>query len=117
MTDIYDQHATAFRQVSAFVVVKDGKRVATVAFKFPKDGASRLYAYVHWVGLQMVRGCAKGYGYDKRSAAVSDALCAIVPKILPDQTLSAFIGAALEMDSDDWARALEKAGFEVWQAV
>ena len=31
--------------------------------------------------------------------------------------LNAFVGAALEMDSDDWTRALENAGFTVWQAV
>src|SRR4051812_8286161 len=73
MADIYDQHKAAFANVSAFVVLKDGERVATVAIKFPRDGAGRLYAYVHWIGLEMVRGSATGYGYDKRSAAVSSA--------------------------------------------
>lgn len=117
MSDIYDQHQAAFRQTSAFVVVRDGAKVATIAIKFPKDGASRLYAYVHWTGTTMVRGRADGYGYDKRSAAVADALCKIVPAGTASPALNAFVGAALEMDSDDWTRALEKAGFYVWQAV
>ncbi len=117
VTDIYDQHQAAFRQTSAFVIIHDGAKVATVAIKFPKDGASRLYAYVHWTGTTMVRGHADGYGYDKRSAAVSDALCKIIPVGPAGPLLNAFVGAALEMDSDDWTRALENAGFTVWQAV
>lgn len=56
MTDIYDLHSKAFARVSAYVVLdKSGERVATVAFKFPADGAGRLYAYVHWIGVPMVR--------------------------------------------------------------
>src|SRR3546814_19308140 len=71
MTAIYDQHDKAFARVSAYVVTKDGARVANVSIKFPADGAGRLYAYVHWIGLEMVRDHANGYGYDKRTAAVS----------------------------------------------
>ena len=71
MTDIYDQHAKAFAAVQAFVILDtSGERVATVALKFPRDGAGRLYAYVHLIGVEMVRAHAGGYGYDKRSAAV-----------------------------------------------
>lgn len=121
MTAIYDQHAAAFRQVSAFVIAKDGERVATVAIKFPKDGASRLWAYVHWLGARMERGYANGYGYDKRSAAVAAALCKINPATTQEgkasAALNAFVGAALEMDGRDWTRALEDAGFTVWQAA
>lgn len=73
MSDIYDQHRAAFANVSAYVILRGGERVATIAFKFPRDGAGRLYAYVHWIGVPMVRGFAAGGGYDKRSAAVADA--------------------------------------------
>lgn len=120
---IYDQHDKAFSRVSAFIVAKDGERVATVAIKFPADGASRLYAYVHWLGVPMVRGAANGYGYDKRSAAVADAVRKMptVPQQFgPDahQELSAAFRKALDANSgDDWTRALEKAGFTVWQAI
>jgi hypothetical protein len=121
MTNIYDQHKAAFSNVSAFVVLKDGDRVATVAIKFPKDGAGRLYAYVHWLGMPMVRGFASGGGYDKRTAACSAAAYQINLNELPappvGQDCRAFT-AALRKDSGyDWTRQLEDAGFTVVQAV
>jgi hypothetical protein len=119
MADIYEMHEKAFAKVSAFVILKGGERVATVAIKFPADGAGRLWAYVHLIGLEMVRGHAGGYGYDKRSAAVSAAIQRIpfADNNHDALTRGAFQGAAAAMDSDDWTRALEKAGFTVLQAV
>lgn len=125
MPSIYELHDKAFTRVSAFVIARNGEKVATVALKFPADGAGRLYAYVHWLGLEMVRGHADGYGYDKRSAAVEVAMARIMA--LPDYEaqvretasktyLSAFTGARKSMDSGDWTRALESAGFTVMQA-
>lgn len=66
MADIYDQHAAAFARVSAYAILKDGDVVARIAFKFPADGAGRLYAYVHWIGTEMARGCASGGGENTR---------------------------------------------------
>lgn len=120
-TSIYDQHAAAFNRVSAFVILKGAERVATVAIKFPVDGAGRLYAYVHWIGTEMVRGHANGYGYDKRSAA-----CASAAKRIPDNISgrggdgvdrTAFIDALADDNGHDWTRRLEAAGFTVHQAV
>ena len=115
MTDIYNQHDAAFRQVEAHVIVKDGERVATIAFKFPSDGAGRLYAYVHYIGLPMVRGFASGGGYDKRSAACADAARKIDrgPEDLP----LLFAQALARDNGSTWDRALRDAGFTVWQAV
>lgn len=118
--DIYDQHKAAFSNVSAYVILKDGQRVATIAFKFPKDGASRLWAYVHWFGVPMVRGYAGGYGYDKRTAA-----CAIAARHIPqlDDNHGDHVGhhafiTALEKDGGhNWDTQLRNAGFEVLQAV
>lgn len=118
MPDIYDQHAKAFEHVSAYVILKDGERVATVAFKFPRDGAGRLWAYVHWLGEEMTRGHAGGYGYDKRTAA-----CASAVHKAGLSRLSGYIGGdafleALSRDGGDtWDSALRKAGFTVLQAV
>lgn len=138
MTNIYDQHRAAFARVSAFVILKDGERVATVAIKFPADGAGRLYAYFHVLGVPMARAFAGGYGYDKRSAAVSAALAKVaVSPPLPDSEIGeasrANYRAMCEREAakaaawralaptlnkgDDWTRALEKAGFTVLQAV
>lgn len=118
--DIYDQHRAAFSNVSAFVILKNGERVATIAFKFPKDGASKLWAYVHWLGVPMVRGYAGGYGYDKMTAACASAARKITA--LPDD-YGDHVGhhdfiKALEQDSGHtWDTTLRNAGFTVLQAV
>ena len=122
MTDIYEQHQKAFARVSAFVVLKDGERVATVAIKYPADGAGRLYAYVHWLGTEMVRGQAGGYGYDKRSAAVADAARKFTSArdnigYARDVNSREFWGAIYKDGGEYWDRKLRDAGFTVLQAV
>lgn len=114
--NIYRQHDAAFANVSAFVIAKDGERVATVAFKFPRDGAGRLYAYVHLIGDEMVRGYAGGYGYDKRSAACADAARKLGGDA--DEARDAFAAALIAgHDGAGWDSALRGAGFTVWSAV
>jgi hypothetical protein len=125
--DIYEQHDKAFSRVSAWIVLKDGERVATVAIKYPADGAGRLWAYCHLIGLPMERGYSGGYGYDKRSPAVASAFAKAHrrdsdsrPVEAMDDTLAnaAAINAALAGDSGEyWDRRLENAGFTVLQAV
>lgn len=133
MTDIYKQHDAAFAKVSAFVVLKDGERVATIAFKFPRDGAGRLYAYVHFIGVEMVRGMAGGYGYDKRSAAVVDGAAKIkqekedagfsgkdwyiASRADKKEKMTAFKAALTDIGGQDWNDALRVAGYTVLQAV
>ncbi len=119
MANIYDQHRTAFKDVSAHVVLLNGNRVATIAFKYPRDGAGRLYAYVHWLGTEMVRGHAAGGGYDKHSAA-----CVHASEKMPDQAPSHAatkyedFKSAIGFDcGTNWGRRLEDAGFVVVQAV
>lgn len=124
MSAIYEMHDKAFANVSAYVIAKNGERVATIALKFPKDGAGRLNTYVHWLGTEMVRGSASGYGYDKRSAAVSNAAERLTftkdPKTTPlaEQEAFAAFRAAIEIDGGEyWDTRLRAAGFDVWQAV
>jgi hypothetical protein len=119
---IYKQHEAAFRDVSAFVITYAGERVATVAIKYPRDGAGRLYSYVHWLGVPMARGFAGGGGYDKRTAA-----CASAARKLPEHLPEGYDAAAdayrrfidvMRADGGlDWAAALTGAGFTVFQAV
>lgn len=131
MTSIYDQHDKAFQQVAAYVVMKGADRVATIAFKFPRDGAGRLWAYVHWIGQPMVRAHAGGYGYDKRSAACSSAV-GRMPAELPveyyadgtpccsiddQKQYAAFYEALMHDDGSNWDRRLREFGFELFQAV
>jgi hypothetical protein len=125
---IYTQHDAAFRNVSAYIIMKGGERVATVAFKFPRDGAGRLYCYLHVSGLPMVRGYAGGYGYDKKSAAFTDAAHKQRSvKLESWQTADGykeqraisetFYSAVAGRDGYDWDHNLRKAGFTVLQAV
>lgn len=128
MTSIYDHHNKAFARVSAYVIAKDGERVATIAFKFPADGAGMLWAYVHWLGLPMVRGYAGGYGYDKRTAACASAFRAAdkayraenpngEDATLETELRRAFWKALAKDGGQHWDGALRDAGFTVWQAV
>jgi hypothetical protein len=123
MTSIYDQHAAAFANVSAYVILRDGVRVATIAFKFPRDGAGRLFAYVHWIGAEMVRGYAAGGGYDKRSAACAAAVCKMALTLPEDAytyghaAYEAFRATLAIDDGMEWHNRLRAAGFEVVQAV
>lgn len=128
MANIYDQHRAAFNRVSAFVILHQNydevTRVATLAVKFPADGAGRLYAYLHVHGGPMVRGFAGGYGYDKTGAAVEDAARKILLESygsaddFPQREHAERLKAALEnIGGSDWARCVEKAGYTVLQAV
>jgi hypothetical protein len=118
MPDIYEQHDKAFRNVSAYVVMKGPNLVAKVAFKFPRDGAGRLYCYLHFPGTPMVRGYASGYGYDKRSAAVASAASKIAD---PERRLLEHAQTAIQAVENDngeyWDSRLRKAGFEVIQSI
>lgn len=125
MQKIYDQHSTAFSNVSAFVILKNGERVATVAFKFPKDGAGRLWCYFHWLGVPMFRAYAGGYGYDKRSAAIESAAREYKPSPKNKDEVYLWLetdqgwacNALYCMGGKDWADTLRDAGFTVLQAV
>lgn len=117
--NIYDQHKAAFANVSAFVVLKDGKRVASVAFKYPRDGAGRLWCYLHIFGAPMARGYAGGYGYDKASAAFEAAAANHSTAIqMDDGGAIAAINSAVAGDSGySWDSRLRTAGFDVLQAI
>lgn len=128
MPDIYDQHKAAFANVSAYVSLSDHssfpkapERFATIAFKFPKDGAGRLYAYVHVFGQPMVRGFAASGGYDKHSAAVANAISKITERGDCDGTdaasLESFCRALATAGGSYWDRKLAAVGFTVLQAV
>lgn len=124
MTDIYEQHAAAFSRTSAYVILKKGEKVATIAIRYPADGAGRLYTYVHWLGLEMVRGFAGGYGYDKRTAAACDAARKLTdPKMTDGRPLPMannyrdFLAALQSDNGYEWNQKLERAGFTVLQAV
>lgn len=132
MSNIYKQHDAAFANVSAFVILnKSGERVATIAFKFPRDGAGRLWCYAQWMGLEMARGFAAGGGYDKQSAAAASAARKL-PEMDHTSTYSdgtphhtteelaqyvQFLAALGDDNGHQWDSRLRDAGFTVLRAV
>ncbi len=118
----------AFVRFSAFVIVKDGERVAEILFRFPADGVGRLHAHVRLHDYPMVCGSAGGYCHDKRSAAVSVAAMKLRGQAGVAGALGAMFAepggdadkfmAALALDDGmGWDRRLRDAGFDVMQAV
>jgi hypothetical protein len=122
---IYDQHDKAFANVSAFIVMNGNERVATIAFKFPKDGAGRLSCFLHVLGLPMVKGNAGGYGYDKKSAAFRDAAekqCQVKLESWQTSDYAAEYAVAAKIrdclnNGHSFNDDLREAGFTVYQAV
>lgn len=125
MSDVYKQHEAAFRDVSAWVICKDGERVATVATKVggrTSPNGLTVYAYVHVIGLPMVRGIARGGGYDMTSAAVLAAchkIHASGRREEPAEVLA--VGRDLCNGLKDsgryWYDQLRDMGYQVWEAV
>lgn len=131
MSDIYDQHTAAFAHVSASVILDaEGKKVGTIAFKFPRGTSTRVYCYLHILGTEMVRGYAGGGGYDKASAAADAARRRIIPfdryqleeaiknsAEAPRHPIAeAFSKTRLDTGSG-WQRAIEELGYRTVQAV
>lgn len=120
---IYDQHDKAFSHVAAYVVIdkRDGERVAKVAIKRSSSGL-RTTAFVHWIGVPVVKGVANGGGYDKDSASVAAALRKEQPRTGNPDALNidaqaAFYAAARLDGGKRWDDAVRDAGFSVFQAV
>lgn len=115
MSDIYRKFDRAFANVDAYCVLKDGKPVARVCLKYPKDGAGRLTAFVQVYGFEMKRGWASGYGYDKATAAVSSCAPLFAHLEGVDETAARVAAdfAALKDAGHRWDAQLRLMGYEV----
>lgn len=92
----------AFNRVSAYVILNPaGEICGTVKIQFPKDGAGKLTAILHEHGKEPQIGTASGYGYDKKSAALSG---------------GKFGNVTLTDSGRDWTNQLQDAGYTVYQA-
>jgi len=119
MTTIYELHDKAFQHVRAYALVHKGQHVGLISFKYPNDGAGRLWCYVHLFGLTMARGYAGGYGYDKTSAAAF----AAVQNIPTDsgQPLASKLAIALRKavkgEGSDWKDDFKRAHVKTLRAL
>lgn len=70
----YDKFDAAFRGVSAYAILKDGKPVGRAVFKH----GGRCTVYFQAWGAAMVTASAGGGGYDRATAAVESAAAEII---------------------------------------
>lgn len=88
-TSVYDKHAKHFAQVSAYVIIdNECNQKGTMSVKYPKDGAGKLYLYLHLYGSQMVQVSVSGCGFDKLSVAVKKAADTYVKQNLGNDKLT-----------------------------
>jgi hypothetical protein len=116
----------AFNLVSAYVVMDQDtmQPIAKIALKFPTDGAGRVNAYIHIIGMEVQHGFAGGYGYDKRTASIVDCIHKMFSAVkLQDQNINSkqkqFIDLLLSDDAQGgWQEVINNNnGFVVIQAV
>jgi hypothetical protein len=116
----------AFKSVSAFIVLDQDtmQPLAKIALKFPSDGAGRVNAYIHIIGMEVQHGYAGGYGYDKRTASIIDCICKMFSTIkLQDQNINSKQKQFIELLLSDkaqggWQEVINNNnGFVVIQAV
>lgn len=110
---VHTQFDSAFRGVSAYAILRDGKPVGRVIIKYN----TAVSAYVQAWTQPMVKGQAWGGGYDRASAAVQ----AAAVKLASDGVLACPDGLAVMdamkaaltdgRDGVTWTRKLEDAGF------
>lgn len=123
MSKLWDQYDSAFKQVTAHAVLFAGEHVANIGIKYPRDGAGRVTAYVHWLGREVVRGSAGGGGYDKTSAAIHEAGRKLDANQFIDEprpaVRSAFVKALLGDDTgQDWTRSIgDTEGFTLLNVI
>jgi hypothetical protein len=121
---VYDAHDKI--PYSAYAIVHKGEHRGLVTLKFPKDGAGRLYCFLHVFGVHMVRGYAGGYGYDKKGCALTSAAEYLPtgkdnPDLRCTETLDAFHTALDDFNgAQGWETAVNRLrdnGVELFRAL
>lgn len=123
--NIYDRYDKKFKDISAYVILKDGESVGKVTIKY----GARLYAFTHIYSNEMTCGTADGGNYDKSFSAVQAGFARTKPyEALKDDKYhneyadkingyTKAINEALKDEGALWFNALNKAGFTVIQAI
>ena len=124
--DIWQKHDKHFAQVKACAILdSEGKHILNVSWKYPNDGAGRLYCYVHIIGLAPSQGMAGGYGYDKTSAALQSAFEKYKPYepfyngepesdiVRKNETIAHFKAMFKNIGGQDWHNVFRDNGYQV----
>lgn len=111
MKDVYEKMDSHFSNVSAHAITnQEGKPIGRILFHYSRGGV--VTAYVQEWGFSAITGKAGGYGYDKKGAALYDA---IKKALKNDETKDSPLYKALESVTYDgeWLRLLENAGYKI----
>lgn len=118
---VYKDFERVTQDLGAWAVLKNGEYVAKVV---THTGGRRspngltVRAFVHVFGLPMVRGIARGYGYDMRTAAILSAGEQLTYSLRADayQQRLADVCAdfrSLKDNGHDWTSQLSELGYVV----
>lgn len=121
---VYQKFDSAFSNVSAYVILKDGEHVANITLKYPKDGMGRLQCFIHIHGTEMQNSFVSGCGYDKRSAAIHNTAKQYKEfiannseyKLRPSETELLELLSSYEA-SNGWSDDLYRNGFNVINVI
>lgn len=111
----------ATQDLRAWLVQKDGETVAKIVVKYggrTSPHGLTVRAFVHVIGLPMVRGIARGGGYDMKSAAILSACGHITYNLRStayEQNISTTCAdfRALKDNGYDVPRQLRDMGYQV----
>ena len=120
MKTVYEQFDAAFGRVAAYTLHREGRFIGRIAFKYPQDGAGRLYCYAQVWGGPMTRASVSGGGYDKATAAAHNAVHGLRDPDRDPSTAAdlAAVQAALSSDGGRrWTDQLLAQGIRVCQAI
>lgn len=130
MANIYDLHAQAFRDIAAWVIVKDGERVGSFATKYvgrSNPNGVTCWGYLWCLGVEMARGnTGPGGGYAMQDAAfayAADRLALMPPNIDSEGTYRRAVNAliahckAYPDQGQSWIEHMRAAGYQVFEAV
>lgn len=109
---VFEKFDSAFGDVKAYAILKNGEYIGKVCFKYSKAGVCTVFVHEH--SFAMISGKASGYGYDKQGAALQNAY-----KTLPTEESESELYKALQNVSHngEWQSDLRKAGFIVQNII
>lgn len=113
------------RDLTVYSVSKDGEPIARIVVKYGGRSSPHgltVRAFVHVLGLPMVRGMARGGGYDMKTAAIADAMKHLTYNRRSDSYESAIADTcqafrALSDGGYDIPHQLRELGFHVAEVV
>lgn len=104
---VYEKMDSMFSDCSVYAILKNNNIIGRVLFKHSKSGV--VTVFMHEWGYRAVMGKAGGYGYDKKGAALRDAVDSALKN---DETKDSELYQALRDVTYNgmWESLLQKAG-------